>query len=54
LLYVGVGLLIAIVSGVIISQLHMEKYVEDYVYEIKVGAAAGDLPMTFKDRMVAS
>jgi len=48
LLYVGVGLLIAIVSGVIITRLHMEKYVEDYVYMIKVGAAAGDAPMTFK------
>jgi uncharacterized membrane protein YraQ (UPF0718 family) len=54
LLYVGVGLLIAIVSGVIISRLHMEKYVEDYVYMIKVGAAAGDAPMTFNNRVVAS
>jgi uncharacterized membrane protein YraQ (UPF0718 family) len=54
LLYVGVGLLIAIVSGVIITRLHMEKYVEDYVYMIKVGAAAGDAPMTFKDRVIAS
>jgi uncharacterized membrane protein YraQ (UPF0718 family) len=54
LLYVGVGLLIAIVSGIIIGRLHMEKYVEDYVYKIKVGAAAGDAPMTFKDRVVAS
>ncbi|MCX6097121.1 MAG: permease [Caldiserica bacterium] len=54
LLYVGVGLLIAIVSGVIIGQLHMEKYVEDYVYKIKVGAVAGDAPMTFNNRVVAS
>ncbi len=54
LLYVGVGLLIAIVSGVIIGQLHMEKYVEDYVYKIKVGAATGDAPMTFNNRIVAS
>jgi uncharacterized membrane protein YraQ (UPF0718 family) len=54
LLYVGVGLLIAIVSGIIIGRLHMERYVEDYVYKIKVGAAAGDAPMTFKDRVVAS
>ena len=54
LLYVGVGLLIAIVSGVVITRFHMEKYVEDYVYKIKVGAAAGDAPMTFKDRVVAS
>jgi uncharacterized membrane protein YraQ (UPF0718 family) len=54
LLYVGVGLLIAIVSGLIITRLHMEKYVEDYVYMIKVGAAAGDAPMTFKDRVIAS
>jgi hypothetical protein len=54
LLYVGVGLLIAIVSGVVITRFHMEKYVEDYVYKIKVGAAAGDAPMTFKDRVVVS
>jgi uncharacterized membrane protein YraQ (UPF0718 family) len=54
LLYVGVGLLIAIVSGLIITRLHMEKYVEDYVYMIKVGAAAGDASMTFKDRVIAS
>ena len=54
LLYVGVGLLIAIVSGVIIGQLHMEKYVEDYVYKIKVGSATGDAPMTFNNRIVAS
>jgi uncharacterized protein len=36
-LYLLSGLTIAIVSGVIIGRLGMERYVEDFVYQIKVG-----------------
>ncbi len=39
LIYVGTGLLVAIVAGIVIGKLKMEKYVQDYVWEIKVGAA---------------
>jgi len=39
LTYVGTGLVIAIVSGVVIGKLKMEKYVQDYVYQMKVGNA---------------
>lgn len=42
LLYVGAGLLVAIVSGIIIGRLHLEHWVEDYVWEIQVGSA--DVP----------
>src|SRR5664280_1368134 len=42
LLYVGVGLLIAITSGIIIGKLGLESWVEEYVYQIRVGEA-GDL-----------
>lgn len=35
--YVGTGLVIAIVSGIVIGKLKMEKYVQDYVYQVKVG-----------------
>jgi len=35
--YVGTGLVIAIISGIVIGKLKMEKYVQDYVYQVKVG-----------------
>jgi uncharacterized membrane protein YraQ (UPF0718 family) len=38
-IYLGMGLLIAIVSGWIIGRLRMEKQVEDWVYETTFGAA---------------
>jgi len=37
-IYIGTGLVVAIVSGIIIGRLKMEKHVQDYVCEIKVGA----------------
>ncbi len=39
-LYLGLGLLIAIVSGLIIGKLGMEKYLQDWVREIHAGTAA--------------
>ncbi len=38
LIYVGSGLLVAIVAGIVIGRLKMEKFVQDYVWEVKVGA----------------
>ena len=38
LIYMSTGLLIAVVSGYVISRLKLEKYVEDWVYEIKAGS----------------
>jgi uncharacterized membrane protein YraQ (UPF0718 family) len=37
LIYIGTGLLVAIVSGIVIGKLRMEKYVEDYVWQMQVG-----------------
>jgi uncharacterized membrane protein YraQ (UPF0718 family) len=37
LIYIGTGLLVAIVSGIVIGKLKMEKYVQDYVWEMQVG-----------------
>jgi hypothetical protein len=37
LIYTGTGVLLAIVAGIVIGRLRMEKYVQDYVWEIKVG-----------------
>ncbi len=39
LIYIGTGLLVAIVAGIIIGRLKMEKYVQDYVWEMRVGNA---------------
>ena len=38
-IYLGMGLAIAIVSGWIIGRLHMEKHVEDWVFQTKTGDA---------------
>jgi uncharacterized protein len=40
-LYMVSGLLIAIVGGMIIGRLKPERYVEDFVWQIKVGEATG-------------
>ena len=39
-LYLGFGLLVAIVSGIVIGKLHMEPYLQDWVREIHAGQAA--------------
>lgn len=39
LLYIGSGLAIAITAGYIIGKLKLEKWVEEFVYQAKVGAA---------------
>jgi len=54
MLYASTGLLIAIFSGWVIGKLKVERFVEEWVYEIK----AGDFQMaeqniTFKDRIQA-
>jgi len=43
LLYVVSGLFIAITSGIIIGKMGLEKWVEEYVYQIRMGEA-GELP----------
>ena len=38
LLYIATGIAVAIISGIIIGKLKMEKYVEEYVYNMKMGS----------------
>jgi uncharacterized protein len=53
LLYMGTGLLVAILAGIIIGKLKLEKWVEEYVYKIKsMGAAIDTAKQTVKDRLV--
>ncbi|ABQ24654.1 permease [Geotalea uraniireducens] len=37
LIYIGTGLLVAIVAGIVIGKLKMEKYVQEYVWQMQVG-----------------
>lgn len=52
LIYLISGEIIAIVSGMILGKMKLEKYVEDYVYEIKVEHAEIELPTpTINERL---
>ena len=51
LIYIGTGLLVAIVSGILIGRLKMEKYVQDYVWEMQVGQQEIEA-LTFRDKLV--
>lgn len=53
-LYVAMGLLIAIISGLIIDRLHLEKGVEDFVYQIKLGKPLQLTRSSFKERLQTS
>ncbi len=51
LLYVGTGLLVSIIAGIAIGKLRMEKYVQDYIYQMKVGSA--EIPQQkFREKIV--
>jgi uncharacterized membrane protein YraQ (UPF0718 family) len=51
LIYAGTGVVLAIVAGIIIGKLRMEKYVQDYVWEVKVGDMAV-AKTSFRDKLV--
>lgn len=51
--YLVSGLVVAIASGIVIGLLGLERYVEEYVYGIKVGEAAAEA-LTWRDRVVYS
>lgn len=54
LLYAGTGLIIAIVSGWVIGKLKVERFVEEWVYEIKAGDfQMAEAKVTFHDRIQA-
>ena len=52
-IYIGSGLLIAIGAGFVIGCLGLERFVEPWVYEVKVGDAEGDTGLSLKDRLKA-
>jgi len=53
LIYMVTGLFVAIIAGMIIGKLKLEKWVEEYVYKIKsMGAVIDIAKQAFKDRLV--
>ncbi len=52
LVYMAAGLTVAIVGGLVIGKLGMERYVEDYVWALQgTGAAAVEIHLTWADRI---
>ncbi len=51
LIYIGTGLFIAILGGVIIGKLKLEKWVEPYVYQMHLGQGQELVNKTFSERI---
>jgi uncharacterized protein len=49
-IYIGTGLAVALAGGYIIGKLKLERWVEEYVYQIHVGEAQATQP-AFKERL---
>ncbi len=50
-IYIGTGLLVAIIGGIIIGKLKLEKWVEEYVYKIHIGHRQEITKQTFRERL---
>jgi hypothetical protein len=50
-IYMGTGLLVAILAGLIIGRLKLEKWVEEYVYKLKTGQGQEVFKQAFKERL---
>ncbi len=50
LLYTGTGLVVAIISGIVIGKLKMERYVQDYVWQMQVGEGE-TVTMSFREKL---
>lgn len=48
--YVATGVVVGVIGGIVIGNLHMEKEVEEYVYQIKAGEVEIE-ELTWKDRI---
>ncbi|MDA8084503.1 MAG: permease [Nitrospiraceae bacterium] len=50
-IYMVTGLLVAVLAGFVIGKLKLEKWVEEYVYQIKTGQGQQVLTQTFRQRL---
>ncbi len=52
-LYLGTGLAIAMIAGWTIGRLHLERWVEGWVYQTKTGVGSDSAPLSWADRVRA-
>jgi uncharacterized membrane protein YraQ (UPF0718 family) len=50
-LYIASGLIIAILAGMIIGRLHLERYVEDFVWQLHMGQGGPQEQLTWPERI---
>lgn len=50
-IYIGAGLVVAIVAGFVIGRLNMERYVEDFVWKVNRKHKAGEEKITWIERI---
>lgn len=50
-IYILSGLIIAIVAGVVIGRLHLERHVEDFVWQMQIGQGGLQERLTWPDRI---
>lgn len=50
-IYMGTGLLIAIIAGWIIGRLHMEKHIEEWVFKAQMGESAAEKKLDWQSRV---
>ena len=50
-IYLGTGLIVAIIAGMIIGKLKLEKWVEEYVYKIRTGQGQEVVTQPLKERL---
>src|SRR5512147_2576349 len=50
-IYMATGLLVAVLAGLIIGKLRLEKWVEEYVYNIHIGKGQEIARQVFKERL---
>jgi hypothetical protein len=50
-IYIGTGLLVAILGGLIIGKLKLEKWIEEYVFKIQIGQGQEAARPTFRERL---
>jgi uncharacterized protein len=50
-IYIGTGLLVAVSAGSVMGKMHLEKWVEEYVYQVRTGDASGNKGQAFGERL---
>jgi hypothetical protein len=50
-IYLGTGLIIALFAGWVMGRLHLERYIEEWVYALPTGRAVPEAVVTWPERM---